>query len=49
MVTFIVSIVFILLEKKNNLNLMKKYVKIKIFCGIVMPSEKDNIFAFNQL
>ena len=27
---------------------MKKYVKIKIFCGIVMPSEKDNIWEFNQ-
>ena len=27
---------------------MKKYVKIKIFCGIVMPSEKDDILEFNQ-
>ena len=27
---------------------MKKYVKIKIFCGIVMPSEKDNVLEFNQ-
>ena len=29
---------------------MTKYVKIKIkgFCGIVMPSEKDNISEFNQ-
>ena len=27
---------------------MKKYVKRKDFCGIVMPSEKDNISEFNQ-
>ena len=27
---------------------MKKFVKIKIFCGIVMPSENDNILEFNQ-
>ena len=33
---------FIRLEKKINLNLMKKYVK-KDFCEIFMPLEKDNI------
>ena len=27
---------------------MKKYVKIKDFCGIVMSSERDNIVEFNQ-
>ena len=27
---------------------MKKYVKRKDFCGIIMPSEKDNILQFNQ-
>ena len=27
---------------------MKKFVKTKIFCGIVMPSENDNILEFNQ-
>ena len=27
---------------------MKKYVKIKDYCGIVMPSEKANISKFNQ-
>ena len=27
---------------------MKKYVKIKIFGGIVMPSENDNMLEFNQ-
>ena len=27
---------------------MKKYVKIKFFCGIAMPSEKDNLVEFNQ-
>ena len=26
---------------------MKKYVKIKIFLGNVMPLENDNIFKFN--
>ena len=27
---------------------MKKYVKTKIFCGIVIPSEKDKILEFHQ-
>ena len=45
---FIAWIAFILLEQKANLNLMKKYVKIKDYCGIVMPSEKTNISKFNQ-
>ena len=27
---------------------MKKYIRIKIFCRIVMASEKDNISGFNQ-
>ena len=27
---------------------MSKYVTIKIFCGIVMPSEKNKILEFNQ-
>ena len=27
---------------------MKKYVKVKIFCGIAMPSEKDNKMELNQ-
>ena len=27
---------------------MKKYVKIKYFCGVVMPSQIDNILQFNQ-
>ena len=27
---------------------MKNYVKIKIFCGILMLSEKDNILEFNE-
>ena len=27
---------------------MKKYVKIKIFFGIIMPLEKDNILEFDQ-
>ena len=31
-----------------NLNLMKKCVRIKIFRGIVMPSEKDKILEFKS-
>ena len=27
---------------------MKKYVQIKISCGVIMLSEKDNILEFNQ-
>ena len=27
---------------------MKKYVQIKDYCGIVMPSKKANISKFNQ-
>ena len=27
---------------------MKRYVKNKDFCGIVMPSETNNILEFNQ-
>ena len=27
---------------------MKKYVKDKYFCGIVIPSEKDKILEFKQ-
>ena len=27
---------------------MRKYVKNKVFCGNVMPSEKDKILEFNQ-
>ena len=37
-----------LLEQKINLNFFKKYVKIKIFYGILMPSEQDNILQFYQ-
>ena len=48
MVIFIASIAFILLEQKINLNLKKKVCENKNFCGIVMPSEKDNVLEFNQ-
>ena len=34
------------LEQKINLNLIKKYVKIRIF--VELPSGKDNILEFNQ-
>ena len=44
MVIFIVSIVFILLEQKINLNLMKKYVKIKIFVELHCHQKRK----FNQ-
>ena len=43
---FIASVVSILLEKK--LNLMKNYVKKKVFRGIVMPSKKDDMSKSNQ-
>ena len=42
-VIFIVSVVFIRLEEKANLNCIKKYVKIKI-----TPSEGTKILEFNQ-
>ena len=42
------SIVLIPLDQNINMNLMKKYVKNKDFCGIAMPSEKDNILEFKQ-
>ena len=38
----------ILLEQKMNVNLIKNYVKLKGFYGIVMTSEKNNILGFNQ-
>ena len=47
MVNFIAWIAFILLENKINLYLMKTCVK-KDFCGIVMPSKKNNVLKFNQ-
>ena len=31
-----------------NVNLIKNYVKLKGFYGIVMTSEKNNILGFNQ-
>ena len=40
MAIFIAWIVFILLVHKISLGFMKKYVRTKNFCGIVMPSEK---------
>ena len=51
MVIFIVLIVFILLEQKANLNLMKKYVKVcenEIFCNLAMPFEDSKILEFNR-
>ena len=43
MTIFIVSIVFIHLEQKINLNDIKKHVKKKDFCDVVMPSEDTMI------
>ena len=44
---FVVSIVFIRLEKK--MNLLKKYVKKKKdFYVVVMPSENTHMLKFNQ-
>ena len=48
MVAFIAWIAFILLEQETNVNLMKNYVKIKIFCGIAILLEKNNILEYNQ-
>ena len=45
---FIVLIVFILLVQKINLNLIKKYVKNKVFWVIVMSLETDKILKFIQ-
>ena len=47
MVVFIAWIVFIPLEQKINLNLMKKVFKSKDFCRNLMPSRKGNILEFN--
>ena len=33
---------------EKNLNCIKKYVKIKIFKNILMPSEDTKILEFNQ-
>ena len=33
---------------ENKLNLVSKYVTIKIFCRTVMTSEKNRILEFNQ-
>ena len=33
---------------ENKFKSHEKVSKNKDFCGIVMPSEKDNIFEFNQ-
>ena len=33
---------------KNNLNRIKKYVKNKDFCNVIMPSEDTKISEFNQ-
>ena len=48
MVIFIVSIVFISLERKTNLNLTKKLCKNENSCEIEMSSEKDKILEFKQ-
>ena len=48
MVIFIVSIVFISLERKTNLNLTKRLCKNKNSCEIEMSSEKDKILEFKQ-
>ena len=48
MVINIVWIVLIPLKQKTNLNYIKRYVKIKIFFNIFMPSEDSTILEFNQ-
>ena len=34
---------------ENKLKSQEKVCQNKDFCGIVMPSEKDNILEFNQI
>ena len=48
MVILIAWIVFIRLEQNPNLICIKKYVKIKFFCSVSMPSEDIKILEFNQ-
>ena len=48
MVIFIVWIAFIIFRTKNKLKSYENVCKNKKFCGIVMPSEKDNILELNQ-
>ena len=48
MVIFIARIVFIYLEQKIKLKSHEKVFKNKDFCGIAIPSEKDNILEFIQ-
>ena len=48
MVIFIVQFVFIHLEQETNGNVIKKYVKIKIFVEILCPLKHCNILKFNQ-
>ena len=44
MVIFVALILFMLLEQEKNLNVMKKYVKIKIFAELQCHLElKQNI------
>ena len=45
---FIVYIVCILLQHEKNLKSDEKVCENEDFCGIVMPSAKDNILEFNQ-
>ena len=45
---FIVSIVFILLEKTNKLESQKKVCENKDFCNIVMPFEDTKILELNK-
>ena len=48
MVTFVVWIVFILLEQKNKLQSHKKVRENKDFCNVIMPFEDTKILEFNQ-
>ena len=48
MVIFIAWVAFILLEQKINLNLMKMFVRIKIFVELQWRQKKNNILEFKQ-
>ena len=48
MMTFIVSVFFVRLEQKTNLDHVEKYAQINVFCNFVVLSEDSKILEFNK-
>ena len=48
MVIFIISTVFILLEKRNELEFQKKLREKKVFCNVIMLTEDNKMSEFDQ-